>query len=61
MSETNSFPSQHPWDRNFFLLMMSFTWLALLSGFINDAFLLLAICSSSAFMPVHLNFIRGYL
>ena len=42
MSETNSFPSQHPWDRNFFLLMISFAWLALLSGFINDAFLLSA-------------------
>lgn len=42
MSETNSFSSQHPWDRNFFLLMMSLAWLALLSGFINDAFLLSA-------------------
>jgi hypothetical protein len=42
MSETNSFPSQHPLDRNFFLLMISFAWLALLSGFINDAYLLTA-------------------
>ena len=32
----NSFPAQHPWDRNFFLIMIGFAWVAILSGFIND-------------------------
>ena len=36
MSEINSFPSKHPWNRNFFLLVISCAWAAILSGFIND-------------------------
>lgn len=30
------FSLRHPWDRNFFLLMISCAWMAILSGFIND-------------------------
>jgi hypothetical protein len=36
MQKANRFQSQHPWDRNFFLLMIGFAWVAILSGFIND-------------------------
>lgn len=36
MKKINSFKSYHPWDRNFFLVMIGFAWIAVLSGFIND-------------------------
>jgi len=34
--KTQRFPSAHPWDRNFFLVMIAIAWIAILSGFIND-------------------------
>ncbi|MBK9336926.1 MAG: hypothetical protein IPM98_10195 [Lewinellaceae bacterium] len=36
MYKISSFKSRHPWDSNFFLVMIGFAWVAILSGFIND-------------------------
>lgn len=40
MDQSIRFNSQHPWDRNFFLIMIGFAWVAILSGFINDIIIL---------------------
>jgi hypothetical protein len=40
MIKKNSFIAKHPWDRNFFLVMIGFAWVAILSGFINDIIIL---------------------
>jgi len=43
--KNNSFKPQHPWDRNFFLVMIGFAWVAIISGFINDIVILNVIAS----------------
>ncbi len=32
----NSFPNQHPWDRNFFLALVALIWVGVLGGFVPE-------------------------